>query len=293
MSNTEAAQILDQSPATPAPIVTPSGVSTDAAPLPQQDDKLASKLEILLKREQQIVERDNIAKAKEKELEAKLARIAEFESAKNGNYKKALELLGTDYDSLTQSMLQDGSIPPEAQIKKLDEKFEQFKTEQQKQEEARLAQAQKDAQDKEQQVIQGFKGEITQYLKDNTARYELIGFEEQEDLVFSVIDEHYNRTLNPETGIGKIMSIKEAADKVELFLEQKYERSRNVGKIKSLWGMLPQPAKKQIEQVASKKTLSNNLTASQAAPQARAPLSDEERVQRAIAYAKGLRPDVR
>lgn len=299
----EAGQILDQAvavkPTTTAPVNT-TGVSTDASPqqVPQQDDKLASKLEILLKRERDAVDRERLAKQKEIEIEEKLKRITEFDSSKT-NPKKALELLGLSYDELTQSLLNDGSIPPEAQVRKLEEKFEQYKSEQEKTEDARRAQAQKDSEAQEQRVIGEFKGQINQYLKDNLTRYELIQFEEQQELVYNVIDEHYTRTTDPDTGIGKVMSIQEAADKVELWLEGKYERSRGVNKIKTLWSMLPKAAQAQVEKQAKtgeptkpRATLTNQLTATPAQPR-KVPISDEERVQRAIAYAKGLRPDLR
>ncbi len=297
--NTEAAQILDQAPQanpaqaqTPATSPAPQAEPTQASA--QTDPSISSKLEVLLKREQAAVEKERFAREKEKELEAKLSRIKEFEGAK-GNSKKALELLGLSYDELTQSLLNDGSIPPEVKVRELEEKFNQYKTEQEKAEEGRLAQAQKDAEAQETKVIGEFKGQIKQYIKDNAPRYELTAFEEQEDLVFDVVDEHYKRTLDPETGIGKIMSIQEAADKVELFLETKETKRKELTKIKTIWGMLPPQVQKQAQnqQAPRQRTLTNSLTAAAPAPIRKAPISDEERVQRAIAFAKGLRPDLR
>lgn len=302
--STEAAQILDLGTSSNAssnaqtPPTQTGGGSTDANSAPQSqppDDKLASKLEILLKREQQAMERERSAKEQETGLASKLAKIAEFESVKSGNYKKALELLDTDYDQLTQSMLKDGQVTAEDLVRKLDLKFEQFKTEQQKAEEERQLQENKRAQENEQKVIHDFKGQIRQYVTDNKVRYELTAFEEQEELVFEVIDEHYKRTIDASTGAGKIMSIQEAADKVELFLEQKEQKRRELNKVKTLWGAIPKPVQKKLENQVEQqkpKTLTNTLTASPA-PQRRVPISDEERVQRAIAYAKGLRPDLR
>lgn len=291
---TEAAQILDSAEAAPPiPTAPPTApVTQEAKPTEVPDERMASKLEVLLKREQQAMERERIAKEREKELEARLARIQEFESVKSSP-KKALELMGLSYDELTQSMLNDGSIPPEAQIRKLDEKFEQFKSEQQKAEEARELQLKKHAEENETKVITEFKGQIGQYIKDNAPRYELTAFEEQQDLVFDVIDEHYKRTIDPTTGAGKVMSIQEAADKVELFLEQKETKRKELSKIKTIWGMLPPQAQKQVQSQARQKTLTNSLTASPPAPITKVPISDEERVQRAIAYARGIRPDLR
>ncbi len=297
---TEAAQILDSAEATPPATQSTAtqspapGATQETKPPEVPEERFASKLEVLLKREQQAMERERQAKEMERGLEPKLSRIKEFEDVRERkDVKKALELLGLSYDELTQAMLNDGSVPPEAQVRKLEEKFEQFKTEKQKEDEAREAQLKKHAEENEQKVIGEFKGQIKQYIKDNAPRYELTAFEEQQDLVFDVIDEHYKRTIDPSTGAGKIMSIQEAADKVELFLEQKETKRKELSKIKTIWGMLPPQAQKQVQSQARQKTLTNSLTASPPAPIKKVPISDEERVQRAIAYARGIRPDLR
>jgi hypothetical protein len=284
----------------PVPTQNPvSGGSKDAnsAPTEPPDDKISSKLEVLMRREREAMDRERLAKEKEETLQEKLKRIEEFESLKSSPLK-ALEALGLNYDEISRTVLQDGQLPPDVQVKRVEEKFESYKAEQEKAKEEAKLQEQKRAEEQEQQVITSFKSDITTYLKDNSARYELIKFEEQEDLVFNVIDEHYKRTLDPESGVGKVMSIKEAADKVELWLEQKYERSRSVNKIKGLWGMLPKAIQEQAQkptsamQTQKPRTLTNNISATPA-PIKRVPVSDEERIQRAIAYAKGLRPDLR
>lgn len=265
-------------------------------PLLPKEDRISSKLELLIRREQAAVARERAAKEKELELEEKLKRIEEFESSK-GNSKKALELLGLNYDELTKSMLSDGNIPPEVQIKKMDEKFNRFVEEQKRAELQREEDAKRAAAEREGRAIDNFKTEINTYLKDNAAKYELIHFEGQEDLVYEVIDEHYKRTLDEKTGIGKVMSIEEAAEKVEQHLTDKYDKSRNINKVKQLWAAGPKAVQSAIEQIKKaqqqpqQKTLTNQAAASQQKPRTK-PLTDEERVQRAIAYARGLRPQL-
>ena len=124
MSNEAVSQILDQMQTPQAsPEPTMAGASTDALPpaalkeeekpaAPLKDDKLSSRLEILIKREQQALARERAAKQKEAEIEQALSRIKEFEGVKS-NPKRALDLLGLSYDELTQSMLQDGAVPPD------------------------------------------------------------------------------------------------------------------------------------------------------------------------------------
>src|SRR6266576_289845 len=100
----EAAQILENSPA--PTINTGEGKGTEAPtegtpdPAPKVEDKISSRLDILIRREANAVARERMAKQKEAEIEAKLAKIAEFEAAKD-DPTKAMSLLGTDYDTLT------------------------------------------------------------------------------------------------------------------------------------------------------------------------------------------------
>ncbi len=301
-----AAQILEKSATPPATVDEQvSGASTDANPAPagaRPDDKVASKIEVLIRREQMARQRELAAQQKEADLEAKLKafedrfkKVDEFESIKTKNPLQALEKLGLTYEDLTKIQLSDGEVPPDVQIKKIEEKFSQFETAREQEKAQQAETAKKAAADREEQAISSFKGEIGTYLDDNKARYELISFESQQDLVFQVIDEHYRRTIDPETGVGKVMKIEEAADKVEQFLEEKEIKRRSVSKVKALWSAVPKDAikdaAKQINKpVQQPRTLTNNLSANQTARKSTAPITDQERVQRAIAYAreKGL-----
>lgn len=304
----EAAQILDTVKASPEVPKEPMGadVVKDGSPLPAKaDDKVSSKIELLIRREQQALARERQAKEREtqlearfKELESEKAKITEFESVKK-DPKKALGILGLTYDEITQAHLNDGELPPQVEIKRLREELEAYKANQSKEKdfekEKALEFSKKQAEAQEQKAIGEFKGEIGQYLSDNSARYEYISFEDEQDLVFAVIDENYNRTLDAETGIGKVMSIKEAADKVEEFLEKKYIKAKELNKTKALWGAIPKETQKQIakqENVPQKpppRTLTNQLSASASTPR-KAPITDAERIQKALAYARGLRP---
>lgn len=296
-TNEVASQIVDTMNAPAKDLTDPkAGASTDG-PTPatnthKPDDKISSKLEILIRREAAALNRENIAKAKEADIAEKLKRIEEFELSKSSP-KKAMELLGLSYDELTKSMLADGELPPEVKIKQVEDKFDKYRAEQEAgvQKAQQLAKAQ--AEEREKQAITNFQSEIGTYLDSNKERYELISFEGQQSLVFDVIDEHYNRTMDQSTGVGKVMSIAEASDKVEAHLEAKYDKAKSVSKVKSLWGTIPKGTKEEIvkqETITRRppQTLTNQLSGQSARPQAKI-LTDEERVQKAIAYAKGLR----
>ena len=269
--------------------------STEA--LPQVDDKISPKLAMLLKREKMAVEREQKAKgyeseweSKRKELEAREAKIREFESLKQTQPLKALELLGLSYEDLTSIKLADGSMPPEIHIKRLEEKLEQeIRTREtlRLQQEDDKIRAQKA---KEDEITQGFKTEITDFLSQNSEKYELIQFEGAQELVYEVINEHYERTIDAQTGIGEILKFPEAADKVEKHLERKYNKVGGLKKISALLAAQQGNKEQQKPQYNGQqpKTLTNQMASTPSKPR-RSPLTDEERIQKAIAYARGLR----
>lgn len=296
--NIDAAEIVDQIQSQPAP-ATEGQAPTEPAPQAKPDERVSGRMEMLIKREQQALHRERAAKEYEQKLQDKLKLIDEFEQAKGGNSKKALELLGLSYDQLTQSVLKDGEIPAEVGLKKIEDRLNKFEMTLEEKEKKQEQDRRQYAEQQVENAKKNFQTEIGTYLSDNKDRYELIQYDGLENLVYDVIDEHYNRTLNPETGIGKVMSIKEAADKVEEHLEKKYLKSRELTKVKALWGAIPKATQEQLakqNQTQNKvqtppRTLTNNLSASPVIPR-KTPLTDEERIQKAIAYAKTLRPSL-
>lgn len=316
----EAAKILDTvetQPQEAAPPVTGGQAGTEAtAPTTQPQDKVSNKIEILIKREQQAIARERQAKEREERLEARLkafeereAKVTEFESVRK-DPKKALGVLGLSYDEITQAHLNDGELPPQVEIKRLREEIEEYKNAQKQEkdhEKEREISAQKtQAEAQEKKAVEDFKSEIAQYVNDNSARYEFITFDNEQETVFEVIDEHYNRTLTQakqrfdlgeiteDEVKGKIMTTKEAADKVEAWLEKKYHKAKELTKTKALWGNIPKEAQKQIAKETIKtppRTLTNQLSATPPSPPKTGKLlTDQERVDRALAYARGLRP---
>lgn len=291
----EATQVLEQ---TTAPVAPQSPETSEpsqelTAPLPKPEDRVSSKLDILLKREQSAIARERAAKDSETKLSELQKKLDEFEQIKS-NPKRALEALGISYDQLTQSILKDGEIPVDVQIKRIEEKFDGFKSEQQKAEEKRQEDLKVQAKAQEERAVKEFKGEISNYLKEHSTRYELTAFEQQEDLIYDVIEEHYARTMDETTGVGKVLTIAEASDKVEQYLEQKELKRKELSKVKSLWSAVPKGlAQEAVKQSLQKsisekpKTLTNQMSASPS-PKPSRDLSDQELKNRAIEYAKAL-----
>lgn len=279
--------------------VTPPTAGTETPPAVAQDPKVSQRLQVLVQREKQALAREQVAKQKEAELEAKIQafksredRVSEFES-RTKDPMKAIEHLGYSYQDLTAAALNDGTLPPEIQVRKVEEKFDAYIKAQEAAEKQKAEDAKKEAAKSEEKVIHDFKSEINAFIDSDPLAYELIKFDGLQDYVFLTIDEHYSRTMKPETGVGEVMSIKDAADKVEKMLEKKYEDAKKLTKFNQQpKPILPAHVAKPQDFTARPKpqrTLTNQLSATPAPPRTR-PLTDDERVQKAIAYARGLRP---
>lgn len=280
-NTTEAGQILDQVAISTAPSEV---VNKDVQPLPtsHREEPIAPKLAVLMERERQALNKERMAKSQEQKLADKLRMIDEYESLKKDPTKvdDLLKSLGWDYDRLTQSKLSDGQVPPSVEIQQLRDQLDQLKNQLKQKDDLQAEVAKKKINENEQKAVGDFKGEITEYLKSNAARYELIDFEGASELVFEVIDEHYNRTIDQASGIGKVLPISEAADKVEKFLEDKYLAAREKNKVKAFWSNMPKGLQDQLKKPEvgqPQKTLTNNLGPRVSQKTSRAP--EDKRIQ--------------
>jgi len=116
-------------------------------------------------------------------------------------------------------------------------------------------------------IQRGFKNEINEYVDSNLEKYELIKANEANELVYDVIEEHYNDS-------GRILDIEEAAQAVENYLEEEAEKLLKLGKLRSKFNL-----KDDVEQEESPRqsqvTLSNAMSA-QANERVDRKLSDDE-----------------
>ena len=115
------------------------------------------------------------------------------------------------------------------------------------------------------EIEMGFKNEIESFVRSNNDKFELIEANEANDVVYEVIEEHYNET-------GKFLDIQEAAEAVESYLEEEAEKLLRLGKVRSKFntGDIEQEPRRQ-----SQVTLSNAHSA-QANERVGRKLSEEE-----------------
>ena len=110
-------------------------------------------------------------------------------------------------------------------------------------------------------------GEIDYFVKNNKDSYEFVAHNEAKEVVYDVIEEHYNET-------GRILDIKDAVNAVESYLEEEAEKLFQLNKIKSRFepNRTPEPQEPPRQ---SQTTLSNAHSA-QAQERVARSLSDEE-----------------
>ena len=283
-------------PAVPAAAQGEATPATGGAAPAKSEERVSSKLSLLVKREKEALAREQSAKtaeerlqAREDALKAREAKVEEFEKLRETNPTKALELLGLSYQQLTDIMLNDGKVTPDVQVKKVEAKVDDFLKSQADRDREAAEREKTRASAQEQQALEEHQEEINAYIEANASKYEFIRFEGAQKSIQAVIDEHYNRTIDPKTGLGKIMSVAEASDRVEAYLEKRQEKRAALEKVKTKVSPPAPPAKPQLPIGQKPPTTLTNGMSAPAKPVGRL-LTDEERKARAIAYAMGLRP---
>jgi len=230
---------------------------------PSQDSEFDRKFAALSRKEKALRDRELELEKKygNKEKEIPLERRI------RSNPLKALEELGLDYDKLTELALNDGRLTPDMQMKLMREELENDYKEKFNNLEERLnAKEKMEEEAKYDAVKQGFVGEINSFINENKNDFEYVAHNDATDVVYDVIEEHYNET-------GRILDIKEAVQAVESYLEEEAEKLLNLGKVKNRLNSMRDEYEQPQRQ--SQVTLSNAHSA-QANERVATKLSDEE-----------------
>lgn len=243
-----------------------------------EDAKFASKFAALSRKEKDVRQREMELEQRAAELNRRLeemeAKLSPKEEVKEPEIPldlrlrkdpiKTLEELGLSYERLTDIVLNEGKVPNDL---KMDVMRREMEDKYQKQlEDLRneyLSDKQKAEEEKYQQVIQNYMGQIADFVNTNQEQYELIKANDSVDLVYNVIEEHYNET-------GRILDTKEAADHVEKYLE---EEARKIMKLKKF--QTTSESQEPVKEKSQSPTLSNTMS-SQVSTNKEKFLSDEE-----------------
>ena len=242
-----------------------------------EDDQFSRKFAALSRREKDIRAKEAEYEYRMRELEERLQELqnppeepqAPIEERLRRNPFETLEELGLGYDKLTELALNDGKLTPEMQMRLMREELENGYKSKFEELESRLAQKEEEEEyNKYESIENNFKQEIESFVNGKN-EFELINANEASDLVYEVIEEHYNDT-------GRVLELDEAAQAVESYLEDELEKLMSLGKVKSKFS----PRQEQVFKRQPSPTLSNAHSA-QAYQRADRPLSNEESVREA------------
>ena len=251
------------------------GYVADSYDQPQEgsQDQFASKFAALSRKEKALRDREAEYEARFEDMQHRLAEYenqssepdVDWESMLRNDPLGALEEVGLGYDKLTELALNDGKLTPDMQLAAMREEMESEYRRKFEDLENRLTEKEQAEENAYYDAVQNnFQEEIGSFVAQNPEKYELIEASNANDLVFDVIEEHYNET-------GSILDIEEAADAVEDYLEQEANKFMKLRKISSRLGVDPRELE-QLEQV----TLSNDHSAQVQYDGANRMLSDEE-----------------
>lgn len=264
---------------------------------PKQEDEFSSKFAALSRREKQLREKEAHMQGQyEKKLAELEARIEAMQKPQVEEVAKPKELpleyrlkkdplgtlkeLGLSFDQLTNLALNDGKLTPEMQMDLMRQEIDQkYSSELESLRNDLLERDRKQEEAKYNETVQNFQAELANFVNDND-QYELIRANDATEVVFDVIEQHYNDT-------GRILSKQEAADQVEAYLEEEVEKLLKLNKLKNK--LAPQDAVRKVEspeptQIQKAPTLSNAHSA--AASNIRRPTSREDSVSIAASLLK-------
>lgn len=278
----------------PAPVAEPPKPAA-----PSQHDAafaaLAAKERDLVRKQQAFTaERDAFLKEREGLLTLKQREEQRRQTALRNPEPVARELWGDDwYEKLTEYRLNGTKLTPELVAQSVEERLNAWDQRQKSEREAQAAQERERLQQEQQQIIDDFRTQATDFVKGKADEYELINLHNWHPEVYRTIEQHYARTAKE--GTPKILSFKEAADLVEADLRERVEKSlaSKAFKDRVVAKAPPQPqGEPKRETSAQPRTLSNDAftaTTSPPHPEGASLLSEEERFKRAIAAGEAAR----
>ena len=253
--------------------------SPDKAVQPEQAEKpkelLSTQFAALAKKEKMALQRQREAESKLKEAEEKLKLYEQFENKKKTAKSNPLEFLseaGLTYDEITEFMI-NGGAKAKDKTEELEEKFNQFVSRKEKEEQERIEKEKEALKAQEQKVMAEFQKSLNKFIEDNQDKYELINLYNAQELVIATIEQHFENK-------NEILSNERAAELVEAHLEEEAKKLANSKKFSQSF----KNSSDNKQQSGSK----NSVTLSSSQPTSNVPSmlsakTEEERLKRALA----------
>lgn len=189
----------------------------------KRDEYISPKFAMLAKEEKRLQEERR--RLSEQKKDPDYQEYLEFKKLKANAKADPLALMekfGLSYDELTDYVI-SGKHTKDPALRTLEEKLERFEKEaKEKEENAKKA--------LEEAQLNNFKESIKAKCLEKADDFELVNIWGAHNLVYSVIQEHYDKT-------EEVLPIEEAAKKVEAYLEKESEKYQGSKKLKKLFGV--------------------------------------------------------
>ena len=237
---------------------------TESEEKTKEDVDFSRKFAALSRKEKDLRNREVEYEQKVAEMEAKIKELEEKNTPKEEpklpleyRLKKdplgTLQELGFDYEALTELAMNDGKLSQDMQMKLMREELENDYKSRFEELENKLTEKEKqDAENNYQTIVNNFKTEIDKYVEQSNEECELIRANNANDLIFDVIEEHYNET-------NRVLDIKDAAEAVEAYLLEEAQKLLKLKKLSHKQEALEE-SKPEIKRQSSP-TLSNDHSA--------------------------------
>lgn len=264
-------QFVETSPEPTADAITEEGNAAEAVKkeepeikeVSEAEKQFNSKFAALSRREKQMRQMEAQLDSKMRALDERMAKLDQFSAPKEPekapelpleyrlkqNPLEVLKSLGLGYEKLTELALNDGKLTPDMQMDLMRQELDAKYAKELESIKSQLAERDKKAEEqKYADVVNNFKNSISDMVNKNDD-YELIRANNAVEVVYDLIESHYNET-------GNILDTKEAADLVESQLVEEAERLFKLNKLKSKLGVQAPAAAK--SPAAKSPTLQNN-----------------------------------
>ena len=239
---------------------------------------LAKKEAAIVRQRQELKAQFDALNSQKSELDKLRSEIDQVKGRKasyRSNPLAALEDAGLSYKELTDFILNNNTVSTESQIKALQDKIDEVEQARQREAKERDEYSKRQAAEREVQVIAEFKNEISNFISSKKDDYELTNLYESSDLVYDTVEAYFEKT-------SKVLSIPEACQLVETYLEKQVEKSLQT---KKLGSRFQKPAEETIaksDPQAPRRTL-NNQTYTSSTPSMVSPKVENDRMSRALA----------
>lgn len=299
MMQNVASQILNEAPSEPSAPVTPQNESSEQSENPSQKpvvNDFDERFGVLAKMERKLKERESQYKTKETEWGEKEKKLSEYEEFMQLFESNPLEALKKkkgwgvqEFNEFAVQNSNDEDLDPVAKMTKdFKAQMDELRAKMTEEFEGKIKAKEEEITNKDRESqVQEFKSGVKSFLAENKETYEFINAEENgHDYVYDLILQDVMKQREnevPEDQL-RVMDIKEAAERVESFLDKQYSKYLSLKKVKSKFIPDENQGLSAILKKQSEPQTLNSSFSPKSLPAGQ--LSEQERKQAAIDFIK-------